>query len=108
MSIVTIIAIIGILICLSSLYFSQTSFNLGMIILCLGAVIVFSSIFFMETPYKDFCDSNNGIYEYSENFKTCSIPDVDGNYIVYKLLEVDDEIKLARFSDFALDVETAE
>ncbi len=108
MIIEVILVIIGMVVCLSSIYFSQTSFKFGMFTLFLGVIMIFSGAFFMEAPHKDFCESNNGIFEYGERFNTCYIPDINGDYVVYRIIEINDEIKLARFSDYYLQGETAQ
>ncbi len=88
---------IGVLIMLSSFFYIGTR---GVFfILLFGAAIAFSGIFFIPTPFPDFCEDNDGIYSLGHSMDLCSIPDADGEYIVYKVIKVNDELKFARFSE---------
>lgn len=88
---------IGFLIMMSS-YFVQGS-RLVLVLLFIGAAIAFSGVSFIPHPLLDFCEDNNGIYNSGLNMNLCSTPDEHGEYVVYKIIKVNDEFKLARFSE---------
>lgn len=48
---------------------------------------------------EDFCESHNGEYDFNDGLSLCSIPDAQGNYEVYKILNIKDSFKLASFAD---------
>lgn len=97
--IATVLFFLSVASAIVALYFAfkGSSWTFLFLLMFLILSIYASSIY----PNQDvnFCElENEGIYDSTNYLKLCSVPDSTGDYVVYKLINIEGERKLARFS----------